>query len=209
VGLFITFEGGEGCGKSTQAKALRDRLKQQDIPVLLTREPGGTSLGARLRRVLKTRNNVALSPRAELLLFAASRAQLTQELIRPALEAGTVVVCDRFLHSTLVYQGYGRGLDLATVNEINRVATGGLVPDLTVLIDMPPEQGLARKRTPRDRFESEDPAFHDRVRKGYLVTAAADPDRWLVIDGCLAKKTIAGIVWDRVSTQLPKRQHGA
>ena len=198
MSLFITFEGGEGCGKSTQARLLLKKLEQQGIPTILTREPGGTALGNKIRILLKRKQGSSISPQAELFLFAASRVQLVAELVRPALQEGKVVICDRFTYSTVVYQGYGRGLDLATVGMVNTMATGNLKPDLTILLDMPSEQGLERKRSSRDRFELEDLSFHDRVREGYLKMAAAEPDRWLLIDASLAKAKIAEIIWDKV-----------
>lgn len=203
MGLFITFEGGEGCGKSTQTKLLLKKLEQQNVPVVLTHEPGGTALGNEVRKVLKRKRGSSISPQAELLLFAASRAQLVAEVIRPALQEGKVVICDRFTYSTMVYQGYGRGLDLTIVETVNNTATGNLNPDLIILLDISPEQGLARKRSLKDRFELEDLSFHRRVREGYLKMAAAEPDRWLVIDASLPKEKIADIIWDRVSQLLP------
>ena len=203
MGLFITFEGGEGCGKSTQSRLLLKKLKQQDVPAVLTHEPGGTALGDEIRKALKKKRSSCISPQAELFLLAASRVQLLAEIIRPALEEGKVVVCDRFTHSTLVYQGYGRGLDLTTVETVNNIATQDLKPDLTILLDISPEQGLARKRSLKDRFELEDLSFHRRVREGYVKIAAAEPDRWLVIDASLPKRKIAEIIRDRVSKLLP------
>ncbi len=203
MGLFITFEGGEGCGKSTQSRLLLKQLEQQNIPVVLTHEPGDTALGNELRRALKRRRDSFISPQAELFLFAASRVQLVAELIRPALEEGKVVICDRFTYSTLVYQGYGRGLDFTAIKMVNNMATGNLNPDLIILLDISPEQGLARKRSLKDRFELEDLSFHRRVREGYLKMAAAEPDRWLAIDASLPKEKIAEIIWDRVSRLLP------
>jgi len=203
LGLFITFEGGEGCGKSTQSRLLLKKLEQQNVPVVLTHEPGGTALGNEVRKVLKRRRGSFISPQAELFLFAASRVQLLAELIRPALEEGKVVICDRFTYSTLVYQGYGRGLDLTAIEVVNNMATGNLNPDLIILLDISPEQGLARKRSLKDRFELEDLSFHWLVREGYLKMAAAEPDRWLVIDASLPKGKIAEIIWDRVSQLLP------
>ena len=202
MGLFITFEGGEGCGKSTQSRLLLKKLGQQNIPAVLTHEPGGTALGDELRKVLKRKRDSFISPQTELFLLAASRVQLLAEIIRPALEEGKVVVCDRFTHSTLVYQGYGRGLDLTIVETINNIATQDLKPDLTILLDISPEQGLARKRSLKDRFELEDLSFHRRVREGYVKIAAAEPDRWLAIDAPLPKNKISEIVWDRVSQLL-------
>ena len=203
MGLFITFEGGEGCGKSTQSRLLLKKLEQRNIPVVLTHEPGGTALGNELRKALKRKRGSSISPQTELFLVAASRAQLVAELIRPALEEGKVVICDRFTHSTMVYQGYGRGLDFTAIQMVNNMATGNLNPDLIILLDISPEQGLARKRSLKDRFELEDLSFHRRVREGYLKMAVAEPDRWLVIDASLPKAKIAEIIWDRVSRLLP------
>jgi dTMP kinase len=202
LGLFITFEGGEGCGKSTQSRLLLKKLEQQNVPVVLTHEPGGTALGNELRRALKRRWGSFISPQAELFLLAASRAQLVAEVIRPALEEGKVVLCDRFTHSTMVYQGYGRGLDFTAIKMVNNMATRYLNPDLIIFLDISPEQGLARKQSLKDRFELEDLSFHQRVREGYLKMAAAEPDRWLVIDASLPKGKIAEIIWDRVSQLL-------
>ena len=202
MGPFITFEGGEGCGKSTQSRLLLKKLEQQKIPAVLTHEPGGTALGNELRKALKRKRGSFISPQAELFLVAASRAQLVSEVIRPALEEGKVVICDRFTYSTLVYQGYGRGLELSFVETVNNIATGNLKSDLTILLDISPEQGLARKQSLRDRFEMEDLSFHRRVREGYLRMVAAESERWLVIDGSLPKEKIAGIIWDRVSRLL-------
>jgi len=203
LGLFITFEGGEGCGKSTQSRLLLKKLEQQNISVVLTHEPGGTSLGGEIRKLLKEKQRSSISPQTELFLFVASRVQLLAELIRPALEKTKVVICDRFADSTLAYQSYGRGLDLATVEKVNSMATENIKPNLTILLDMSPEQGLARKRSLKDRFEAEDLSFHHRVREGYLKMAATEPDRWLVIDASLPKSKIAEIIWDRVSKLLP------
>jgi dTMP kinase len=203
LGLFISFEGGEGCGKSTQSRLLLKRFEQQNIPAILTHEPGGTALGDELRKTLKRKRGSFISPQAELFLVAASRAQLMAEVIRPALEEGKVVICDRFTYSTLVYQGYGRGLELGFVETVNNIATQNLKPNLTILLDIPPEQGLARKRSLRDRFELEDLSFHRRVREGYFRMVAAESERWLVIDASLPKEKIAEIIWDRVSRLLP------
>jgi dTMP kinase len=203
LGLLITFEGGEGCGKSTQAKALWKKLQQQNVPTILIHEPGSTALGNRIRRLLKREQGCPITPQVELLLFAASRAQLVSEVIHPALKEGKIVVCDRFSHSTFAYQGYGRGLDLATIEMVGNLAGQNLKPDLVILLDILPEQGLARKHTPRGPFEQEELSFHHRVREGYLKMAAADPKRWLVIDASLPKRGIARIVWEKVSRLLP------
>ena len=200
MSLFITFEGGEGSGKSTQARALHRRLASLSIPALLTHEPGGTPLGREIRRWLKGKGES--NPQTELLLFNASRAQLVAEVIRPALKSGTVVICDRFYHSTIAYQGYGRGLPLDLIEAANNIATQGLEPDLTILLDIDVAQGLARKKM-RDRFEREELAFHQRVRQGYLEMAKKDPQRWLVIDGSLPKKEIERLIEERVRQVLP------
>ena len=203
MSIFITFEGGEGCGKSVQARALHRRLSELAIPVVLTHEPGGTPLGKKIARWLKWAQDTDVSPLAELLLFNRSRAQLVDEVIRPNLEKGKVVICDRYTDSTTAYQSYGRGLDLEMVKAINNAATQGLKPNLTVLLDISAEEGLARKKTKRqDRFERENIAFHQRVREGYLKLAASDPERWLVVNATLSKAKIAEIIWQRVSQLL-------
>lgn len=199
MSLFITFEGGEGSGKSTQARVLHQQLSGKGIPALLTYEPGGTPLGQQIRRWLKGTGDI--DPRAELLLFTASRAQLVATVIRPTLKSGAVVICDRFYHSTIAYQGYGRGFSLELIQATNTFATGGLKPDLTVLLDLPMEHRLSRK-TPGDRFEREETAFHQRVRNGYLEMANEEPDCWLLIDGSLSKKEIECIIWERIEQLL-------
>ncbi|MCK5123588.1 MAG: dTMP kinase, partial [Dehalococcoidia bacterium] len=193
----------EGCGKSTHSRLLLKKLEQQNIPAVLTHEPGGTALGDELRRALKKRRDSFISPQAELFIVAASRAQLVAALIRPALQEGKVVICDRFTHSTMVYQGYGRGLDFTAIQMVNNMATLNLNPDLIILLDISPEQGLARKRRLKDRFELEGLSFHRRVREGYLKMATAEPARWLVIDASLPKGKVAEIIWNRVSQLLP------
>lgn len=203
MSLFITFEGGEGSGKSGQAKALYQRLKKSATPAILTREPGGTPFGKKLGRWLKWSQDADISPLVELMLFNASRAQLVAEVIKPSLNRGMVVISDRYADSTTVYQGYGRGLDLEMVKATNNTATQGLKPNLTILLDIPAEEGLARKKgREKDRFEQENLAFHQRVRQGYLKLAAEEPQRWLVIDATLDKETIAAIIWKRVRQLL-------
>jgi len=204
LSIFITFEGGEGSGKSTQARALHQRLSSMGIPALLTHEPGGTPLGREIRRWLKgdrANDKVDVDPLTELLLFNASRAQLVAEVISPALKSGTTVICDRFFHSTIAYQGYGRGLDLDLIETANNIATQGLRPDLVLLLDIPVEQGLSRKKL-KDRFEREELAFHKRVRQGYLEMAKKDPQRWLLLDGSLPKKEIERQIWEKVEQLL-------
>ena len=200
---FITFEGGEGSGKTVQARALHRKLLQAAVPALLIYEPGGTPLGRRIGRWLKWGRVADMSPLSELLLFNASRAQLVRDVIEPNLKNGTVVICDRYTDSTVAYQGYARGLDMETVHSINSIATGGLCPDLTVLLDIPVEEGFARKKDRvQDRFEQEDMAFHRRVREGYLALAAAEPEHWLVIDARQSRGEITRLVWPRVSRLL-------
>jgi len=206
MALFITFEGGEGSGKSIQAKLLHRRLHKLAIPVLLTHEPGVTSLGKRIDRLLKWTQNVDISPIAELLMFNVSRAQLVKEVIKDTLQSGRTVICDRFYDSTTAYQGYGRGIDIDTVKTINNIATGGLTPDLTIFLDLPPEEGFKRKIDDKhDRFEKESMNFHKRVREGYLEMAEAEPSRWLVIDGTQSPENVAGIIWKNVR-ELISRQ---
>lgn len=182
-GVFITFEGGEGCGKSTQIGLLEATLTGVGFSVVTLREPGGTDLGEEVRAILLDHSHNSMSASAELLLYEASRAQLVAERIRPALAIGQIVICDRFIDSTLAYQGYGRGLLLEEIEQVNRIATRGLTPDLTVVLDIAPEIGLARAtRGGTDRLESEDVAFHERVRHGFLELAKANPARYVVID---------------------------
>ena len=202
--MFITVEGCEGCGKSTQARLLHSNLLSKDIPATLTREPGGTPLGLAVRDLLKLRRDLVIRPEAELMLFNACRAQLVRDMIRPALDAGKTVVCDRFSDSTVVYQGYGRGLDLGQIEYVNRIATGGIKPDITILLDIQPETGLERKQNIEvDRFDNESILFHRRVREGYLCEAGKEPERWVVIEAEQPiesiSKAILGIVLSRLS----------
>ena len=203
MALFITFEGGEGSGKSLQAKRLYRKLSKLAIPALLTHEPGGTSLGEKLARLLKRAQDTGISPLSELLLFNASRAQLVEEVIQTGLSNGKVIICDRYTDSTAAYQSYGRGLNLELVKAVNDIVTRGLEPNLAILLDISVEEGLARKGVKRlDRFEQEDLVFHQRVRGGYLELAANEPQRWLVVDATQSKEKIAGIIWQRVSQLL-------
>ncbi|HUV75957.1 MAG TPA: dTMP kinase [Dehalococcoidales bacterium] len=203
MSLFITFEGGEGSGKSYQARAIYRKLSRLAIPVVLTHEPGVTPLGKKIARWLKWGQD-AISPVTELMLFNASRAQLVTEVIKPSLESGRVIICDRYSDSTTAYQSYGRGLDLEMVKSVNNAAIQGLKPTLTILLDMPVEAGLARKRDRKhDRFEQEHITFHKRVREGYLEMAAGKPGRWLVVDASQSKEKVAKIIWEKVSKLLP------
>ena len=205
MSLFITFEGGEGSGKSHQSQALERRLKRRGIDAMRLYEPGGTAVGERIARLLKWARQTEITALSELLLFNAARAQLMSEVIEPALAADKVVICDRYTDSTLAYQGYGRGLDATLVRRVNENTTRGLKPDLTLLLDTPPETGLTRIKGRRDRFESEALAFHERVRAGYLELAALEPERWRVIDGGLTKRAIGDIIWRQVSALLHRR----
>lgn len=185
MSLFISFEGPDGSGKTTQAHLLGEWLRQQGYEVVLTREPGGTAIGEQIRQVLHDRRNMEMDARTEILLYSASRAQLVAQCIRPALEAGHIVITDRYADSTLAYQGYGRGLDLEILRAITAFATGGVQPDLTFYLDLAPEEGLQRRRSGGgewNRLDAETLAFHHRVRAGYLELARSDPERWVLID---------------------------
>ena len=204
-GRFITLEGPEGAGKTVLAKRLVGELERRGRVVVSTREPGGTRLGERLRSILLSQRadegEAPVDPRADALLFNAARAQLVAEVIRPALERGAVVLCARFTDSTLAYQGYGSGLPIDQLRSVAAVATGGLVPDVTVLLDVPPAIGLGRKTdASRNRFDASfDLAFHARVRAGFLALAGAEPGRFRVIDSArpidvVAREVIAAVV---------------
>lgn len=213
-GIFITFEGSEGCGKSTQVERLAARLSSvvTTRPLLTLREPGGTALGEEVRRLLKmTAPGWTVVPEAELLLFAASRAQLVRETIVPALAAGGLVLCDRFLDSTTVYQGVGRRLDLARVATINEFAAGSRLPDITFLLDLPSPEALARLQRrslwanlPPDRMELELPTFYEQVRTGYLALAGLHPERFVTLDAALSPDDLERQIW----TVLTQRFHG-
>jgi dTMP kinase len=207
MSLFITFEGGEGSGKSLQSRVLYRKLAALNIPVVLIHEPGGTPLGEKIRSILKKGCDLPLSPLTELMLFNASRSQLVTDVINPGLKSGRVVIGDRFTDSTLAYQAYGRRLDLDLVQEMDRIACQGLKPDLTFLLDLAPETGLSRKGSAvNDRFEQEAIEFHHRVRAGFLQLAGQDPRRWVVIDACLAKRRIGEIIWQRTCQLLEQRK---
>ena len=205
--FFISFEGSEGSGKTTQIDLLASRLEREGYDVIVTREPGGTALGEEIRHLLKhAESGRAMTPEAELLLFAASRAQLVREVILPALRDGKIIICDRFLDSTTVYQGVARRLSQDPVSVINRFAAGEVLPALTIVLDVPAEVGLARIRHRAsglpDRLEQENIDFYQRVREGYLLLARSLPDRFLVVDGALPTDQIADQIWHEF-----KRRH--
>ena len=182
-GRFVTFEGPEGAGKTTQIARLETALRERGHAVLRTREPGGDPVGERVRELLLHVGGAGLSAEAELLLFEAARAQNVSGLVRPALDAGHIVLCDRFTDSTLAYQGYGRGLSLDFIREANAFATGGLTPDRTILLDLPPADGLSRQtRAEQNRLDRESLPFHERVRAGFLAVAAREPGRIVIVD---------------------------
>lgn len=201
-GKFITFEGGEGCGKSTQAALLKEALEETGLEVVVVREPGGTKLGEKIRALLKDELEDPPCDRAELLLFEAARAQLVEETIRPALEKGAWVISDRFSDSTLAYQGYGRGLPLDVLRRANEFAIQGLKPDLTVLLDVPPETAASRMRrresatgTPADRIECAGREFHERLRRGFIELAEAEPERFARVDAGVSEDEVRERVW--------------
>lgn len=205
--MFITFEGGEACGKSTQIERLAQRLRSEGRTVQQTREPGGTQLGEAIRNLLQhDKAGQGMCPESELLLFTASRAQIVRELIMPALERGEIVLCDRFADSTTVYQGVARAIDPIEVAAINQFACGLVVPDLTFLIDLDPEIGLQRARNnrdaPLDRMEQEALAFHQQVRSGYLELAKIDNERFTVLDGNKDIETLEKEIWNAVEPRL-------
>jgi len=206
-GLLITLEGPEGAGKTTQALRLKAYLEARKIPVIHTREPGGTPIGDRIREILLDPQASEMSLRAEILLYAASRAQLVDQLIRPALKAGKTVICDRYVDSSIVYQAYGAEGDHEEVVEVNRMATGALVPDRTYLLDLPLEEGdrrLKERGSRKDRMELKEAAFHQRVREGFLKLAQKAPERFCVLDATEAPDQ----VFQRITGDLTKLQHG-
>lgn len=214
-GMFITFEGIEGSGKSTQIVLLANHLTAQDRQVTLTREPGGTVIGDQVRRILLDPVNNELDSKAELLLYAASRAQHLAELIEPDLRAGKIVLCDRFSDATLAYQGYGRGLDRGMIRALDRIVTNSLQPDLTFLLDIDAATGLARARgrnkrgglETEARFENEELAFHQRVREGYHALAKEEPERFRVLDASRTPETIQTELRKIVDEALKSRNY--
>ncbi len=205
MGFFLVFEGPDGSGKSTQARMLADALERTGHRVVRTREPGGTSISERVRSVLLDPGNYAMLPETEALLYAAARAQLVGQVIRPALDEGAVVICDRFVDSSLAYQAGGRGLRFADVQRIQHLATGGLQPDVRILLDLPVDVGLARRFSDPaqiNRLDAADRAFHERVRACYLDLVASDPSGWVVVNAEAPVSQIAERVADVVAVRL-------
>ncbi len=205
-GRFVVFEGGEGAGKSTQVALLRDALVAQGREVVVTREPGGTAAAEAIRALVLDPAHAGLDPRAEALLFAAARAEHAATLIRPALERGAIVICDRYIDSSVAYQGLGRDLGAAKIRELSAWATENLFPDLTVVLDIDPVVGLARAgqvNAAPDRMESEDLSFHQMVRQAFLAAASADSQRYAVIDAAADTESIHAQILDRIAAVVP------
>jgi dTMP kinase len=205
-GRFIVFEGPEGSGKSTQARRLADWLRQAELEVVLTREPGGTPLGERIRDLLLAHDAYAMLPEAEALLYAAARAQHVGEVVRPALARSAAVVCDRFVDSSIAYQAGGRGLPIDEIRAIQRLAIGDVRPDLRILLDLPVIEGLRRRFAAGEeinRFDRAETAFHERVRDAYLRLAAAEPEQWAVIDAAQPPDAVFRDVIAAVEMRLP------
>ncbi len=201
-GMFVVFEGGEGAGKSTQIALAAEQARAAGREIVTCREPGGTPFGEAIREALL--HGQATSPRAELLAFNAARAELIEAVIAPALARDALVLCDRFSASTVAYQQYGRGLEPGLVASAIVAATGGLEPELTVLLDVPVATGLSRAGKASDRFEAEALPFHERVREGFLAQAAAAPERWLVLDATRRPDELAAQIWRRIQALLPR-----
>jgi len=196
-GLLVTLEGIDGCGKSTQVELLRNRMSQKGIDHIMVREPGGTAVGESTREILLN-NNYSPSLQAEIFLYMAARSELTDQVIGPALKSGQLVLCDRFTDSTLAYQGFGGGADLEMIRNLSSIATGGVVPDLTILLDLPVEDAVGRRGTSADRMESKDIRFHQRVRSGYLEIAYNEPGRIKIVNALSAVEELGDIIWKMV-----------
>lgn len=204
--MFITFEGLDYAGKSTQVKLLVDRLSHERFNVLLLREPGGTEIGEKIRAILLDKGTMGMTDTSEMFLFSASRSQLVEEVIKPALEGGMIVICDRFYDSTTAYQGWGRGIPLEAVKAINKTATGGLVPNVTVFIDVPVddvEKRMRRNAAGQDRMELNGREFYERVRKGYLELAKSER-RFVVVNGAQSVEAVQEEIWNQVEQRVLK-----
>ncbi len=211
MGLFITFEGPDGSGKTTQIALLAQHLRERGHDVLLTREPGGTPIGDQIRTVLHDTGNSEMTAQTEFLLYSASRAQLVRQVIRPHLERGGTVVSDRFAESSMAYQGYGRELDLDWLRRVTQFATDGLTPNLTIYLDLPVEVGIERKQAAFaarcgewNRLDRQTIDFYHRVRTGYLILAQAEPERWLVVDATQAVEDTQRAIWARLESVFPE-----
>ncbi|MFH1213524.1 MAG: dTMP kinase [Candidatus Neomarinimicrobiota bacterium] len=206
-GLLITFEGIDGSGKTTQIRRFIQRLEDESVPCILFREPGGTPIGEQIRDILLDKSNSGMCAITELLLYSASRYQLSRELIWPALQEGKVVICDRFYDSTTVYQGYGRGIDLGFINDLNRIATDNLIPNLTFVFDIPLAERARRfGQKDLDRLEQENQNFQDKVRKGFLQIAKAEPNRICMIDGTKTEEAVSKEVWQKFESILKRNE---
>jgi dTMP kinase len=206
--MFITLEGPDGSGKTSQVQPLAEYLRAQDYPIFTTREPGGTVIGDQVREILMSLKNTSMHPSTETLLFCSARAQLVNEVIRPHLKQGDIVLCDRYADSTLAYQGYGHGNDLDLLRKVLFFATGGLVPDLTLLLDVDSEIGLRRRKTGGgewNRLDAYELELHQRVRAGYLEMAKAEPQRWVLIDASqppdVVQSALRQVILDRIASQ--------
>ena len=207
-GFFITLEGGEGAGKSIQVEILVSHLHEEGYPVVVTREPGGTRIGEQIRAITHSQENVDLDPVAEAYLMAAARAQNVRQIIIPSLESGKIVICDRFVDSSLAYQGSGRKLGVDVVEDLNRLAVNGAPPHVTILLDVPHEIGLKRRNKslkPSDRLDLQQKDFYQRVRDGYLALASAHPTRYVVMDAGKSIEVVAASIWQIVKDKLPNR----
>ena len=201
-GFFLTLEGGDGVGKSTLQHALNQRILDVGFEVVMCREPGGTILGEKLREALLGSNKNEVDSLAELLVFLAARTQLSKEIIKPALERGAVVICDRFTDSSIAYQHYGRGIEKSIIEDLNTIATAGRIPDRTILLDLDPSIGAKRKEQAQDYMEQEAIDFHNRVREGYMQLANESPERWLIVDALQNEDVVFDLVWSDVAQRI-------
>lgn len=207
-GLFITFEGGEGAGKSIQVEILTSHLREKGYPVVVTREPGGTRIGEQIRAITHNQENVDMETTTEAYLMAAARAQHVAQVIEPAIEAGKIVVCDRYVDSSVVYQGYGGKLDAETIARLNDMAINGAIPDLTFLLNVPPKLGLLRRNKSlkaRDRLDLQQKEFYERIYQGYLDLAKSNGSRYVVLDARQSIIDVANEIWHVIQKRLPKR----
>ena len=201
-GLFLTLEGGDGVGKSTLQRSLNQRISEAGLEVIMCRAPGGTILGEKLRDALLGSKKKEVDALAELLVFLAARTQLSTEIIKPALERGAVVICDRFADSSIAYQHYGRGIEKSIIEDLNTIATTGLMPDRTILLDLDPSVGAKRKGQAQDYMEQETIDFHNRVRYGYMYLASESPGRWLIVDALQNEDVIFDLVWSDLAQRI-------